>query len=367
MDPIVIVGGGVIGAGLAYHLREADADVVLLEKNALGSGSISASIAMFSWLQSDPDPFRYELMEESWETYRPLIERDVISFESIGAIATAETADYFEKLEAAADELRTYGLPVETRSPAELDELNIDATELEGGIYLPDEGYLDPHEIIQHWTDQATNAGIEHETGTEVTDVHVEDGTVVGVETTNGTRDAGTVVNAAGPWASELNEMVDVSHPLRHTYGRILVPERDEPFDLPFVTFESGTYFRGEGERQAFAGRLEKDYADAVRENPDAARSVEETFRHEVAQATERFIPALDDADVVNEWVGLRTVTPDKSPIVGPTTVDGYHVATGMSGLGITLAPSVTAHLAEFILTGDSNKTIETLSANRFD
>lgn len=366
MGPIVIVGGGVIGAGVAYHLRESDVDVVLLEKDALGSGSTSASIAVFSWLQSDPDPFRHELMDEAWETYRALIERDVISFEPIGAVATAETAEYFEKLEAAADELRSYGLPVESRTPAELDELNIDGTELEGGIYLPDEGYLDPHEIIQHWTDRAADAGVEIETGVEVTDVHVEDGAVTGVETTDGGMNAGTVVNAAGPWAPELNGMVGVSHPLRHTYGRILVLERDESFELPFVTFESGTYFRGEGGRQAFAGRLEKDYADAVRENPDAARSVEGMFRREVARSTERLVPMLDDADVVNEWVGLRTVTPDKSPIVGPTAVDGYHVVTGMSGLGITLAPSVTASLAEFILTGDENRTVEELSADRF-
>lgn len=367
MDPIVVVGGGIVGAGLAYQLRDAPAEITLVEKDALGSGTTSASIAMFSWLQTDPDRFTYALMEESWEAYRSLIERDVIGFDRIGALATAETADYFETLRHAADELREYGLPVETRTSAELEGFGIDATEVEGGIYLADEGYLDPHEIIQHWITEAADAGVEVETGVEVTDVLLEDDTVSGVKTTDGDIPAGTVLNAAGPWATALNEMAGVSHPLRHTYGRILVLSRDEPFDLPFVAFESGDYFRGEGTNQAFAGRLEKDYASADRENPDAARSVDDAFRRDVARNAARFVPVLEDAEVVNEWVGLRTVTPDKMPIVGPTSVEGFHVATGMSGLGITLAPSVTGHLAEYVLTGEPNDTVETLSAERFE
>lgn len=367
MDPIVVVGGGIVGSGLAYQLRDAPTDVTLFEKGALGSGTTAASIAMFSWLQSDPDRYTHDLMAEAWETYRSLVDRGVVGFERIGALTVAETPDYLEALRDAAAELREYGLSVEMRTPAELEAFGIDPTEVEGAIYLAEEGYLDPHEIVQHWVREATDAGVRVETGVEVTDVRVEDGSVTGVETTEGTVDAGTVLNAAGPWAPSLNGMVGVEHPLRHTYGRILVLQCAEPFDLPFVSFESGDYFRSEGTRQAFAGRLEKDYASAVREDPDAAHPVEDAFRRDVARNAARFLPVLEEAEVVNEWVGLRTVTPDKKPIVGPTSVEGFHVATGMSGLGVTLAPSVTAHLAEYVLTGEPNATVERLSADRFE
>lgn len=366
MDPIVIVGGGIIGTGLAYRLREAPTDVTLVEKGGLGSGTTSASIAMFSWIQTDPDEFTHRLRERAWSEYRPLIEDGTIGFERIGALIAAETEGYLATLERAADRLDEYGLEIETRTAEELAEFNIDPEGLAGAIYVPDEGYLDPHEIIHHWVDEARDVGVTVETSVEVTDVHTDNEGVTGVETTAGDRSAGTVINAAGPWAPRINEMVDVSLPLRHTYGRILVLQRKEPFSLPFVTFESGDYFRQEGHNQAFAGRLEKTYDDATTVDPDAVHSIEESFRRDVARNTARFVPLLHDADVINEWVGLRTVTPDAKPIVGPTGVDGFLVACGMSGLGITLSPAISADLAEYAVTDESNETIRRLAAGRF-
>lgn len=365
MKPIVIVGGGIIGSGLAYQLRDAERPVYLLEKNALGSGTTAASIAMFSWLQTDPSAFEHRLRERAWETYEPLVERGEISFERIGGVLCAETEQKFRQLEASAETLRSFGVDVEVRSPDELEALGIDDPALVGGIYSPRVGYLDPTEIIRYWTDRASESDVEIETGVEVTDVRTRDGAVTGVETSDGVFDAAAVINAAGPWSPSVAEMTGLSLPIRHTYGRILVLRSEEELSLPYVVFEDGSYFREEGVNQAFAGRLEKAYEAATRYDPDAAHAIDDEFRTDVANRTRRSVPALADADVANEWVGLRAVSPDGNPILGPTAVDGFCHATGMSGLGVTLAPAVTAALADYVRSG-ANETVDRLTVDRF-
>lgn len=366
MEPIVIIGGGIIGSGLAYYLRHAPAEVVLLEKNSLGSGTTSASIAVFSWLSSHPDEFAHQLKETAWKEYQPLIERDEISFEQCGALIVAESEENLQELRNAADQLRQYGLEVDIRLPNDLVEFNLNPDRVAGAIHTPDEGYLDPAEIIQYWTRKATEAGVEIKTEVPVTDIYTDDATVTAVETVEGVIEAGTIINAAGPWSPQIGQMVDITLPIRHTYGRILVLQLEEDFSLPFVTFENGEYFREEGANQAFAGRVETDFESAVRVNPDEVHSIEEEFRLSVAQNTSEFVPILEDAQVTNEWVGLRAVTPDADPVIGPTEVDGFLTATGMSGMGITLAPAVTSALADYILTG-SNEIVNRLGVSRFD
>lgn len=366
MEPIVIVGGGIVGTGLAYFLRDAPCEVRLLEKNTLGSGATAASIAMFSWLQTEPTELEHELRTRSWNLYEPMIERGEISFERTGALDCAESEEGLRELETAVSILQEFGLEVELRTPEQLAEFDIDTQQLHGGMYLHREGYLDPTEIIRTWADRAVEAGVDIETGVEVHDIHTEDGEVTGVETETGAYDAGTVINAAGPWAPSIAEMVDISLPIRHTHGRILVLQPETPVSLPFVLFEDGSYFRTEGRHQVFAGKLKREYASAKRLDPNAKYGIDEAFRKTVARSTGRYVPALMDADIANEWVGLRAVTPDGNPILGPTDVDGFLQATGMSGLGVTIAPAVTSDLAEYALTG-SNDVVERLSVSRFE
>lgn len=366
MEPIVIVGGGIVGVGIAHALREAGARVRLIEKNALGSGTTATSIAMFLPLETSPTAFDQRLRDLAWAEYESLIERNVVGVERTGSLYCASTAEYLGELEAATETLREFGREVDLLEPSELREFGIDPQGLEGAMYTPRSGYLDPTEVIQHWSDEATASGVEIETGVEVTDVHVEDGAVAGVETTEGEFEARTVIDAAGPWSHSVAEMAGVSIPVRHTLGRILVLGTGEELSLPFTLFEDGTYFREEGRTQAFAGRLETTYADVTQLDPDAVHAVDPEFRLAVARATSRNLPALADADVVNEWVGLRTVTPDAHSLLGPTDVDGYLLATGMSGEGVMLAPVVASALADYVRTG-SNEIVKRLSVDRFD
>ncbi|MDY6817442.1 MAG: FAD-binding oxidoreductase, partial [Halobacteriales archaeon] len=139
----------------------------------------------------------------------------------------------------------------------------------------------------------------------------------------------------------------------------------DEEIRMPLTFFEDGYYLREEGERQAFAGKLGTDYDTAVDVDPDAAHSVDETMYQEMATLIEEAVPGLADAEISSEWVGVRTVTPDGHPFVGPTDVNRFHVAVGMSGHGVTLAPAVGTLLAEYITTGDRPPLLEPLLPGR--
>lgn len=367
MDPVVIIGGGVIGASLAYHLRDHPRPVILYERNALGSGTSGDSVALFVWHQSTPDRSSYELRSRSWEQYEPLIRDGTLSFEQIGTLDVAETDDEVEALRELAGTLDEFGTETSFLEPDALADYGLDPDVVAGAMATPADGYLDPSEIIQHYVREATDAGVHVETQTEVTDVLTNDGSVTGVETDGEIQSAAAVVNAAGPWAPTVNEDVGVSLPFRHNRGPVVVLQKDDPFSLPFVQFSDGLYFRGEGRTQAFAGNFGADYEDAEVLNPASAHSIDHEFYLEIDARIEDAIPRLDGVELVNEWVGVRTLTPDGVPIVGETDVRGFFVAAGMNGLGVTLAPAIGEFLAAAIEGDDVDSDLESyLSPARF-
>jgi sarcosine oxidase subunit beta len=354
MDPVVVVGGGIVGASVAHHLRETDVPVALYERGALGGGATADSVAMFvrkaaPGAPSVPDGTTHRLRARSWETYGPLVDEGVLEFSRIGGLYPTERADGLDRLRVAADALASFDVRARVLDAPDLSRFGLATDGLAGGLYVPDEGYLDPAEVVGFLVDEARDAGASVETGVAVTDVLVEEDRVTGVEVDGERVPASGVVNAAGPWAPAIDAMAGVPLPLRHNRGPILVLDHDAGIDLPFVEFEDGSYVRGEGRGRAFAGRYGAGYDDADRLDPDAARSVEESFALSVVDRFERSLPPLADATVVTDWVGLRTITPDGRPFVGRTPLDGYLVATGMNGLGVTLAPVVGEHLASVV------------------
>jgi sarcosine oxidase subunit beta len=356
MDPVVVVGGGIVGTSVAHHLAEADVPVVLYERDALGSGTTADSVAMFIWKQIEPSETAHRLRERSWRTYGRLVEAGTVEFSRIGGLYPAESAEQLEKLREVAARLETLGVRAELLDPSELERFGLASDGLAGGLHVPEEGYLDPAEVVQLFAGEARAAGARVETGSTVTDVLVDEGNgggrVAGVEVGGERVPASGVVNAAGPWAASVDGMAGVSLPLRHNVGPILVLDHDADLELPFVEFEDGSYVRGEGRHQAFAGRYGVGYDDAERLDPDAARSTDESFRLAVGDRLESSLPGLADARVATDWVGVRTITPDGNPFVGETDVEGYFVASGMSGLGVTLAPAVGEHLASVVAPG---------------
>ena len=368
MTEVAIVGGGVVGTCVAYHLREAAADdeldVTLYEKSALGAETTSASMALFMWQRDGPSDA--DLRHRAWNEYRTLIERGTVTFERCGTLHVAETEAYLDALEGTRAGLEALGRDAEIVTPEAVEDLGLDPSAVVGGLYVPGSGYLDASEIVAHYADGAREAGVAVETGAEVTDVVVEGGAVAGVEVDGGRRDADVIVNAAGPWAVRLNELAGVSLPLRHTRGPILALEGEAPVRTPFARFERGTYARPFDESGLYVGHYATEYDDADVVDPDEPRSLEDWFHAAARETVETFIPLFADAREVDAYVGLRTVTPDGRPAVGETAVDGFLVAGGMTGQGVTLAPVVGQLVAERLENGTMPAEAEPFSPARF-
>ena len=362
---VVIVGGGIVGTTLAAELAtEPPTEVTLCERDVLGGGTTSASAAIFMTQQPHPETFDDAVRKQSWETYGPLVADGTLSFEQVGRLTVADTNAYAADLRDAVEPLREFGYDAKWVDADALSRYGLAAADHEGALYTPEEGYFDVDELVEHFAAEAREAGAEIRTGEAVVDVQADDAAVTAVETESAVLDADAVVNAAGPWATQVNDFVGVQTPLRHTVGPILVVEGADR-EVPFAVFESKRYVRPVGSDGAYVGKYLTDYADGEVRDPDAPTDVLDDFHDEAEAFLEASVPALTDTTVVDEWVGLRTVTPDGRPVVGESAVPGFYLAAGMTGQGVTLAPAV-ADVLSAQLTGGSHDLAEPMTPGRF-
>lgn len=373
MDQVVIIGGGIAGSSLAYHLRAAPMDVTLLEKNSIGAGTTGGSVGAFAWWRADTAEDG-RLMQDAWEFYRPLIDDGTIGFREVGYLELFEQTSSRETLAARAEQFEADGYRTEVLDPEGVPAHNINPDAAPGGaVWLPDIGRLDPGDVVQVLAKQAADADVTVETGVEVTDVLVENGRVAGVDTTEGRFEADVVINATGMWANQVNGMAGLSFPLKHVQGPIVVLETDADYPLPITVFENGQYFTGDVPATYLAGRSPSEAKDGngfeswTTVDPDGAHAVDEEFRMAVALKAADAIPFLADAEIANSWLCIRCFTPDHLPIAGQTSVEGFYVMHGFSGIGITLSPAVARLVAADIRGDDAGDLLEYLTPSRFD
>ncbi|MFU8868520.1 NAD(P)/FAD-dependent oxidoreductase [Natronococcus sp.] len=344
----VIVGGGIVGTAIAARLGPTDHEVTLLERSKIGEETTAASAGLLMRTVVGPDPFDLRIRERAHRRYRELRE-DSLETDRIGIVYVAETPAFADRLADSAGRLREGGIDASFLESSELVGVGIEPEGLEGGLYTPEDRVCDPVAAATLFADRARAAGVDVRTGVSVTDVETREGAVAAVETDEGRLAADRVINATGPWAPQLDEAVGIELPLCHTRGPMLAVETGEPLEGPTAIFESKRYVRPT-ERGAWLGAYRTDYTEGQRYDL-ADRSISASFR-DSARELEAFVPGLEGATVVDDWVGYRTVTPDGRPLVGETGIEGYLVAVGLSGQGITLAPAV-ADVVRGILEGD--------------
>ena len=361
---VVVVGGGLIGVAIAARLGTGDTDVTLCERSSLGSETTEASAGMFLRGTSSPTRFDQRLLDRAWSTYEHLLDDESITSTQLGSLFVAESDDYAATLEEAATTLQAYGVDATFVDASELHRFGVETDGFTGGLSTASDTAFEPQELVDAFAERARERGVELRTGTDVTDVVLEDGSVAGVETEAGRLEADVVVNAAGPWAPALNDLVGVSLPLAHTLGPMLALEGRSTADLPFTIFESRRYLRPVDEVTAYFGAFTTDYVEGQRYEPTALR-IPEAMRT-ASSAIDELVPGFTNASIVDEWAGLRTVTPDGRPIVGETDVPGFLVACGPTGLGITLAPAIADVVAGLLEGTSDRETRVRLSPDRF-
>jgi glycine cleavage system aminomethyltransferase T/glycine/D-amino acid oxidase-like deaminating enzyme len=378
---VVIIGGGVGGASVAYHLGElGERDVVLLERDELTSGSTFHSAGLVGQLRADPTLTRMNMY--SIDLYRRLQqgERSVGWTES-GGIKLASTPERLAEIRRQLGWARTYDLPLHEISAAEAQDLFplLDVEGVLGAVYLDSDGYLDPSQLCYALANLARASGTRIFERTRVTGIETRAGRVRSVRTDRGEIECEVVVNCGGMFAAEIGRLAGVRIPLVPMSHQYLITE---PFltrtETPLPTLRDPdllVYFRPEVDGLLMGGyernpepwtATESSY-DAIPADFNGRLLRENWARmEEIAQNSERRVPAMGDVGVRKMINGPEAFTPDNEFCLGETSVAGFFVAAGFCAHGIAGAGGIGQVMAEWIVAGEPSLDVWHMDVNRF-
>lgn len=350
---VVVVGGGAVGASTAYHLTQLGiADVLLVERDTLASGSTSKSAGGIRAQFADELNIRISLRAiDKFERFEDDLGVD-IDHRQWGYLFLLEEEDDVAAFRAALELQQSLGVPSRELTVEEALELipQLSPEGLVAATFCPLDGQATPETVVQGYAAAASRAGARVRQGTAVERVVVEGGRVTGVDTSAGRIATGTVVCAAGAWSGELAATAGVDLPVRGERRVAFFSPQDGglPRELPLTTdFSTRFYFHREGQGIVFAGR--GDTLDEV--GPDAVRR----------------LPLIEELPIQSSWWGYYEMSPDHNALVGEAEeATRFLYATGFSGHGFQQAPVVGEHLAELIAGREPTLDLSVFDAGRF-
>jgi sarcosine oxidase, subunit beta len=363
---VVIIGAGAIGCSIAYHLGLRGAqNVVVLEQEFVGSGTTSKAAGGIR--VQFPTDVEITFSIESLEFFKRFHEEMGVNphLRQVGylfLLGSERDVDQYKRQIALQ---RQYGLDVRWLTPSDakaiVPQLRVD--DLLAAVYSPQDGYADPHTVVQGYTTKARERGVKILEQTEVTGIRLERDRVVGVDTTSGPIDTRLVVNAAGPWALRIAEMVGVKVPVFPRRRHIFVTDPFSDFVNPsplVIDRTSGFYCRTEGRSVLMSpGDAQEVQGYKVTIDWDMAE--------EAARKAVHRVPVLERAGIMSGWAGLRPLTPDEHAIIDYLPgVEGLLCAIGFCGHGFQHSPAAGKAVAEWILDGHPSLDISALSFARF-
>ena len=370
---MVVIGGGITGCSVAYHLAKAGwRDVLLVEKGQLTSGSTCHAAGLVT--QFNPSPTMMRFRRYSVELYRELG-----VFDTFGSLRIASSEESLAELRRGASRARGIGLDVEVLGPEQALEVLPAASgeSLYGGVWIAEDGCVDPHTATHTLADAARGLGATIATSTLVTGIELDDrGAVAAVLTDRGRIETEHVVNACGIWAPQVSAMVGAftpSVPVDHQHIALMaVPGHELPRDMPcFRDTDNLVYGRSEAGGVLFGG-YEPDpvarWVDGVPWSHSSANlpADEQRFARLWAGAARRF-PFLEDAGMVTLECHPDAMTPDGNPLLGPMPgVPGFWLAAGLSLNGFGGAGGIGKTIAEWMISGETELDTHGMRAWRF-
>jgi len=368
---VVIIGSGIVGSSVAYHLaQQGCTNVLVIEREAhQGKGSTGKSMggvrAQFS------TPVNIQMSKYSIDFFSKF--DDVVGhpadYRAHGYLFCATNEKHLAYLKANRERQNALGVTnVEWVSPDDIvkmvPQLRVD--DVLGGTFCPTDGFVDPHSVMMGFMLNAREKGVRLWLESEVTGIETEGGKIKGITTTRGKVSTEVVVNAAGAWAARVAEMAGADLPVE-PLRRQLVPT--EPFDqLPqrfpmVIDMSTGFHFRREGKGILLAWN-DPD------ETPGFKTEFDTTFVEKILTHAASRVPVLAEAGVNprRAWAGLYEMTPDHHAIIGPApNVKGLYFVNGFSGHGVMHSPASGRIAADLVLTGNSDLIdARQLGANRF-
>jgi 4-methylaminobutanoate oxidase (formaldehyde-forming) len=376
---VVVIGGGVGGTSIAYHLaRLGERDVIVVDRDELTSGSTFHSAGLVGQLRSSVS--LTTMMMYSVELYRSLD----CGWVECGGTRLACTPEREQEVHRQVAWARTFGLPLETISAAEARERF--PLMVEDGVrvasFLPTDGYLDPSQLTYALAEGAREGGVRIFTHTRVTGIDIgSDGRVRGVSTEWGDVECERVVIAGGMYAAELGRLAGVRIPIvpmAHEYlvtqpfrdrsdGAWHLPTLRDPDNLIYFREEGAGLVMGGYERACAPWSLDDDLVDRI--PPDFnGRLLEEDWPRfeEIAMASKRRVPAMEDVKVTKLINGPEAFTPDNEFCLGETEVGGLFVAAGFCAHGLAGAGGIGKVMAEWIVAGEPQMDLWRMDVRRF-
>ena len=377
----VIVGGGVGGTSIAYHLAELGwDDVVLVERNQLTSGSTFHSAGLVGQLRGSVSLTK--MMMYSVELYRKLGEN--CGWVECGGIRLASSEERMEELRRQAGWAKTFGLPLELISAEEARDLFplMSTDGVLGAALLGTDGYLDPSQLTFALAEGAREGGGRVFTNTRVTSIESENGRVTRVRTERGDIECENVVIAGGMFAAELGRLAGVRIPVQPMSHQYLVTqpfrERDPANPLPtlrdpdllvYFREDAGGLVMGGYERHCAPAFLPDGDGGFDRIPPDFnGRLLEDDwdrFEEIVVNARKR-VPQMEDVQVTRMINGPEAFTPDNEFCLGETEIGGLFVAAGFSAHGLAGAGGIGRAMAEWIAEGEPSLDLWHMDVRRF-
>ncbi len=369
---VAIVGGGAVGTSILFHLtkRHDVSDVVLLERDQIGSGSTSRAVGGVRYTFSHPLNVEMGLQNlDFYKNFEANVGQELV-FRENGYMYVFHSPASEREWEEYAELYGEYDTRATLLTPEETVEVfpALDAGSIRGSLWAPDCGHVDPYTVAQSMATASMERGATVETKARVRDVVTRDGRVAAVETDEHRYEVNYVVNAAGAWAPAIGQMVGIDIPIEWLIRQIMVTDEIGYDRCPLVIDrENQFYFEMEETGSLLVCDMGQDIHD-VTDPEGAAADIGYNYYLQAFEKLEGLAPALGDLEVINDWAGLQSHTDDGHAILGPTSVDGFLLACGLSGHGIMQAPSVGVAISDLIVKGETDVfDLNSLTLDRFD
>ena len=373
---VVIIGGGVGGCSIAYHLTLMGwKDVVILERHELTSGSTWHSAGLVGQMRSDANLTR--MMHYSTDLYRKLKDETGHdpAWREVGGLRLASSAERMEDLKRLVGMAQSFGVPMNLVSPKEAMDLFplMNPEGIAGAAFTPNDGVIDPTGLTNALATGAKQRGARIYTDTNVEKINLKNGSIHDVVTDKGTIETEIVVNAAGQWGGEVGRMVGLNLPIvpmAHLYI-ITKPIKGMGHDFPTLRDPDLLVYWREEVGGLVTGGYER------KPEPFGLNGIPRNFKYQLLPPDwERFtplmensikrVPAVETAEVVQLLNGPEGFTPDGEFLLGPTSVKGFWVACAFCAHGLAGAGGIGKTMAEWIIDGHPEWEVWRLDVRRF-
>jgi len=360
---IVILGAGVMGASIAFHLaRRKPGKIVVIEKDHVGRGGSGRSSALVRMHYSYPQEVQLALvslrMFENWQ--------EVVGapgdFRKTGFVRIVHPNESGRLKQNVAMQ-QTLGVNVKLITGQELHDLEPDwrVDDIELAAYEPDSGYGDGAGVANDFLTHARDLGVSYVPRTQATSFLVGNGRVRGVATDQGEIEAPVVIAATGPWTRPLFQQVGYDLPIETEYHQVAILKNAPGMKVggcACIDSVTGTYFRSDGQDKFLIG----DFYGKRGADPDnfPQRASDDGLEEIIERACRR-VPKLENAEVIRGVTGIYDMTPDSRPLLGEIPgVRGLYACAGFSGMGFKISPAIGLVMSELLLNGDGcGKTVD--------